>query len=337
LFQVRCTARPSGHGLRPCCSCLHSPGSSYICRDWQCADPEFTWYPLLTPSELFVVLQFVLGQPLVITALALLGITAILQCPAPERASTLHLDHSWILVVASAAGVGILVVLGFIRPSFTLRYLVPFAPGLLFGLAVTVHHLGKRWAPAPMIYVLVLAAAACRSGIGQQRDGQSACNIEVAAKALIATNVKNPVFFRDHPGTPIPNPDMLDAIGRFFFRRAGRSVKVTPIVPGRHDDPNPRLVEAARHPNSGILWIYDLDVQGTSGQANPPRIASLDPSWRCRISDDPASGSSPATGWRPRAGATPVSRKAFATLVALPANTPRKPNFRRICAPPPHG
>jgi uncharacterized membrane protein len=255
---------------------IHAP------RIAQYADPAVAWYPLLTPIKLSLVIGFILGEPPVIAILALLGAIALTMPKPLDHDPKKWMSNAWILVGASAAALSIVVALGFLRPSFALRYLVPFAPGLLLGLAMTLCRLGERFPPAPMIFLLSFAAAAGIWSVAERRVGESPYNLEIASKALMASNVRNLVFLWDHPGTPIQDPRMLAGIGGFFFRRAGLPVAVTPMILGRQDDPNPRLVDAASRPDSGILWIYDLEVQGTVARAHPPRIASHYPGWRCR-------------------------------------------------------
>jgi len=168
------------------------------------------------------------------------------------------------------------------RPSVTARYLVPCVPGLLLGVAILARDFGQRWAPAPIILVLTFAGAACNWGFTHGLPAENVYNFESASKWLMASNVKNLVFFWDNPSASFEHPSTLDAVGGFFFRREGQPVTVSPMVIGKDDDPSSRLIQAADQPNSGILWLYDLKIHGTSARSKPPRISSLDPSWRCR-------------------------------------------------------
>ena len=92
------------------------------------------------------------------------------------------------------------------------------------------------------------------------------------------------VFVWDNPmihGTHMW-PLQSDAVGGFFFHRAGRPITVIQADGGAGDDLNTRLLAEARADHAGILWLYDSGVPGTAAIAHPPRIAALDPRWVCQ-------------------------------------------------------
>ena len=46
-------------------------------------------------------------------------------------------------------------------------------------------------------------------------------------------------------------------------------------------DANTALLDQVHSPDTGILWLYDLNVHDTVARTMPPRINTLDPSWTC--------------------------------------------------------
>ena len=183
-------------------------------------------------------------------------------------------------ILAAAAMIGV----GFLRPSFTLRYLSPSAPGLLLGLVWLAGRLaGRRAAP-----LAVAALAAVYLGLGgwmlghRLRMAPKRYSFEAASARLGEGRPARLVFLWDHPVDPILHPEQLSALGGFFLHRAGLQVPVTPVVLLAGEDPNIRLLRDAAAPHSAILWVYDTVVKGTAAVAHPPQITRLDPSFACR-------------------------------------------------------
>jgi hypothetical protein len=167
------------------------------------------------------------------------------------------------------------------RPSFTPRYLMPFMPGILLGFAMGASWLGRRWALGPLAILSIAITTAIVSPFGRNRSEHKFFSFEEASQALMAAGAKRIVFLWDNPMTRIYDPSQLAAVGGFFFQRAGQAVAVEPVQLRSDDDPNPRLLSAAREPGSAILWLYDVNVRATAARSYPPRIEQLDPAWRC--------------------------------------------------------
>jgi hypothetical protein len=138
-----------------------------------------------------------------------------------------------------------------------------------------------------MAYIGLLAAGLAidtRWLIAGARHGDSvleALNYEQASAALMRAGTRRLVFFWDNPDSRVMHPEQLSEYGGFFFRRAGAPVEVIPIRVGVGEDPNAVLMSAARPAGASILWVFDKDVQGATANAHPPRIANVDPRWRC--------------------------------------------------------
>jgi hypothetical protein len=173
---------------------------------------------------------------------------------------------------------------GFLRPSFTYRYLTPAEPGLMLGAVL----LARLWAGrriAPIALAALVAAMICSSAAmlaHHLRMAPRRYNFETASAALAQTRPARLVFLWDHPVDPILHPEQLAALGGFFLHRAGVATAVDPVVLTPGEDPNARLIADARSQGAAILWIYDVVVGGTAASTHPPAIGRLAPDFACR-------------------------------------------------------
>jgi hypothetical protein len=187
------------------------------------------------------------------------------------------------VVATAAAGAGLILAIAMLSTSFTSRYLVPFMPGLMLGMAVAAVRLGRRWAPIPLAVVFVFALSAVTWTTEGWKKDLKVYNFQIASQALMAAGVRDLVFLWDNPVAQIVDRNQLAAVGGFFFQREGRPVAVAPLSIRPGEDPNTRVLAAAGgRRQSGILWLYDLDVRGTAARSHPPRIEERDPTWVCR-------------------------------------------------------
>ncbi|HTK36675.1 MAG TPA: glycosyltransferase family 39 protein [Caulobacteraceae bacterium] len=250
------------------------------------ADPAIAWYRLLRIDRLGRVAAYPIGTPdLALTLLAIGAVALVLgyalrnRRPAPPRRPTLPL---WIAFGLALLGAAIVVGLGFLRPSFTDRYLVPFVPALLLGVALATQALSRRLA---LTYAVVVAAAAgfvVPWAWTEMRSGWRYYNWEQASQDLMRGRPERLVFVWDHPASRILEPDQLEAVGGFFFRRAGQPVAVRSVTLAADVDPNPILAAAAKGPRTAIIWAYDRGVLGAAARRFVPRLSELDPTLVCR-------------------------------------------------------
>ena len=251
------------------------------------AQPGVAWYPRLRLAVLpRWSLEFLVGAWPVAAWLAAIAVAAWMLGYIPgargEREEKPRTSALWVTAGASALGVAAVIVLGFIRPSFVERYQTPFEPGLMLGVVLIVQALARRWALVYAAVILCFAGAAMPWAWTQALHGWRWYNFEVASDVLMKSDPQRLVFFWDHPATPVEAPGQLDAVGGFFFRRAGRTISVDPgaLKPG--EEPNARLVAEARAPRTAILWMYDVGVIGTAARSHKPNLMALDPSLACR-------------------------------------------------------
>ncbi len=249
------------------------------------AQPDVAWYQLLRFDRLGRVASYVPGSQDLGLALIAIGVAALVlgliltRKPEPSRERTGVL---WIAVLTAALGAVLVVAMGFWRPSFTDRYLIPFVPALLLGIVLVAQGLARRFA---WTYAAVIVAAMAVLWPWAQRDldrGWRFYNWEVASADLIKARPTTLVWLWDHPATPVMETSQLGPVGGFFFARAGHPVQVTSIQVRASQDPNPILLRAAAAPGSAILWTYDIGVRGTAAIRHRPNIEALDPSFKCR-------------------------------------------------------
>jgi hypothetical protein len=254
-------------------------------RIQQFARTDATWFSRLTVADVPDIVNFVAGDIGLLAVLALIiAMPTFLRRRGPDAAATgdssVSLLFPGALIGTAALAAAFLIVLGMMRPSFTTRYLMPFMPGILLGFAWAISQSGRHWAPAPAV-ILLAAGAASVATFETSRPGNKVYNFEAASHALMASGAGRLVFLWDNPLTRAAAPAQLDAMGGFFFRRQGKAVTVDPVFLRPGDDPNARVVSAAKTPDSAILWLYDLNVRTTAARKFPRRIEQRDPTWRC--------------------------------------------------------
>jgi hypothetical protein len=189
----------------------------------------------------------------------------------------------WLASLASFLGATALIVAGFLRPSFAMRYLTPDGPGVLLGIVLVIAAIaGHRgsWALAMLVISLALAGI-CQITTGERMVPHQ-YNYEGASRLLEAHHPQRLVFLWDHPVDPIEHPEQLAAAGDAFFRRDGVKLAIDPVILKPGEDPNRRLLAGAAPPHSVILWVYDVQVHDSAALRFPPRITTLDPTWTCR-------------------------------------------------------
>jgi hypothetical protein len=249
------------------------------------AKPDVAWYQLLRLDRLGRVASYVPGSQELGLALLAIGLAALVLGFALTRAPKVSRERTgvlWLAVATAGLGAVLVVAMGFLRPSFTDRYLIPFEPALLLGVALIAQWLARRFA---WTYAAVIVAALAVLWPWAERDlrhGWRFYNWEVASADLIKAKPTRLVWLWDHPATPVMQTSQLDPVGGFFFARAGHPVPVTSIQVHATQDPNPILLRAAAAPGSAILWTYDIGVRGTAAIRHRPNIEALDPSFKCR-------------------------------------------------------
>jgi hypothetical protein len=262
----------------------------HLPRIAQFAQPGIAWYSALDLDDLTDDLVHLMGerQCWVLLAVGLLAVGLRLlpmprRAPGPAGSPTPPTASVWLAALAAVLSAAVLIVIGFLRPSFAPRYLTPDGPGVLLGIVLLIGVVaGRRAAWALAVLVIALGAAVTREMALGERMAPRGYNYERASQLLEKVHPKHLVFLWDHPVDPIEHPEQLAAAGDAFFRRDGFKLSVDPVILKPDEDPNRRLLAGAAAPHSVILWVYDVAVHDTAAVDFPPRIATLDPAWTCR-------------------------------------------------------
>jgi uncharacterized membrane protein len=243
---------------------------------------QVNWYSTLQPSMLPFIAIYALGPAglaLLIMAPGIRG--SVLGIPLRSAQDRSPVVLPWVIVAASAGAV-VLVGAGFLRPSFTQRYLTIFVPGLLLGVAAWAAAIGRTrpWAPMTLIGLSLGWAVlwATQIGVAPAR----ALNFETASAHVVNERADTVVFTWDNPSAQLLPASKMSELGSFFFRRAGSPITTVGVPLAADKDPNRVLTDAAVGDRPAIIWIYDLNVPGTLALAHPPRIEELDARWSCR-------------------------------------------------------
>ena len=246
--------------------------------------PNVAWYRTINASDLPNILSYLSGS-LAITllvagmlAVAFRGLFDRDEASSGERGGAVLV---WAPTLASCAAAAVVLVIAAVKPSFTIRYLIPFVPGTLLGVALVCEQMKARWVLVSRVVLVIFAIMAIEATRGRSPDDKI-YNFQVASDWLIEAKVKHAVFFWDNPNNLVENPAQLAIVGGFFFKRRGVDVDVLPFKNVRHEDPNPALVALADTPSSAILWVYDAHVHDTAARTFPPRLALLDATLRCQ-------------------------------------------------------
>ena len=268
--------------------CIHLPKvAAYM-------QPGVAWYGVLTPNALPAIGSYVVGDPrLLLMVPVLIIITHVLAWhSARNEPHARPGSYIWLTALTALTALAITVFLGFLRPSFTFRYVTADIPGVLLGVTLALRAGARRSAmiyPVVILLFLLTAFGWAREEIvpgawaqGKTREPERNYNYQIASDFLKQAKPDRLVFIWDHPASRLIASDQLDAMGGFFFRQAGAPIAVQSVVLRQGEDPNPRLEAEGSGPNSVILWLYDIGVRGTSARTYPPRLTEIDPRWQCR-------------------------------------------------------
>jgi hypothetical protein len=249
--------------------------------------PGASWYALVQPLDLLNIASYVFGNEFWLAAYPLLFLVFafIGRNSEPAKWEEGPRALAW-AGLASLIALAAFVAVGAIRPTFTFRYLAPFAPGILLVVFLIFRHLanGKRWIAYPVLVGLAGVFVTLWLAVGAPRpdSGYENLNIEQASNSLMRAGVRAVAFTWDNPMTHGVPPDIGRTPAEFFFNRAHAKVAVTYVDVGGGEDPNLLLVREAGPKGAAILWLYDKGVRGTAAIPFPPRISQVAPTYSCR-------------------------------------------------------
>jgi hypothetical protein len=254
------------------------------------ADPNVAWQQVLSLGSLTALPYVLIGAGRFSAAIvALLTATVLFDLlqAARRRAPLPYAVNDMAAVGASVAAIAFVYALGFFRPSFVPRYLIPFMPGFLFGLSIWLAVWGKRVRLLPWIVMLPLlwwtGSDLLARGGNPTIDRRWGFSWEKASEDIRASGATGLVFFWDNPTTGLGYKELLARTGGFFFDRDNVQIRTEPLVlPAKGNvDPNRALLEAASG-GGALIWAFDGNVPNTLATRYPPRLSAIDPQWRCR-------------------------------------------------------
>lgn len=267
----------------------------HLPRHFRFMDPSVAWQPLLTPKSITALPSQLLldGRVGQLLALLIAGTAAIqLYRYARQKAPNPYTSAEMVTVGTGLFAIALVFILGMIRPTFVARYLVPFAPSLLLGLALWARDWGRlySWLPSLLVALLILVPLpeAVARFTNPRADGRWNYSWQFASADLRRQGATRLIFMFDNPTSALADYDptnLLDRVGGFFFHREGVAMPVRSVIlAGVAGDPDPNavLLAAADRPGDAIIWAYDEAVRGTLAVRHPPRIPQIDPRWRCR-------------------------------------------------------
>jgi hypothetical protein len=256
------------------------------------AAPDVAWQQVLPPSKVKALpdLLFGGGRWAGLLLLAIAGTSAVdlyrsvwLKKPLPYRVEEILAVTASILAILLVFGIG------FIRPSFSARYLIPYVPGLLFGVSLWARHWGRKWPVLPPLLIIALAIFCARDFRARSADPtldfRRYFTWEEASEFLEYNGAKRVIFFWDNPTAALGNPDLFSRVGGFFYNRSGTQVRVRPLLPpkrGGDIDPNAILLARTSRLGEGFIWLSDVTVSGTQAIRHPPNLELLGNGRKCR-------------------------------------------------------
>lgn len=193
------------------------------------SDPKVAWQALMTARDLLGVPELLLkmglnGYVLVVAVAVSFGIDLW------RRNRGIAMPYKMMDLVpvgTSLAAIAVIYGVGFLTPSFAGRYLIPFTPGILFGLALWAARVARRWQWMPLFLIVLFALSFAKDmrartiGGADLRWGSS---WEAASAYLHRQGVEHVVFLPHDSTAQAGDPSLLGDVGAFFIRRAGARV-----------------------------------------------------------------------------------------------------------------
>jgi len=224
--------------------------------------PGAAWYPVLRIGDLWKLPYYLFGANLAAFA-SVVVVMGILATQYLRRRSAgvpfPYSESEAMLTLSGLFSVAIVVGAGFLRPSFEPRYLIPYMPALLFGLAIVLCRTRALLGLLPSILLASWTGAAAQNiATYAAADAQQALNpleFERGSDRLMATGAHRVVFVWDNPTSQLSGAQRQAEVGGFFFRRAGSLVDLHAVYlpPSRQNAHE--LAALADAQDAAILWV----------------------------------------------------------------------------------
>lgn len=249
-----------------------------------------TWYQLLSWREAANAPFFLWGSVVPVVALGVLLPVYLYAVFSMSRDAHRFptLSPEIILVGTGLLSTMLVVGIGFVRPSFVMRYLLPYVGATSLLLPVIVCKIKRDIPAAPLAMILLLIGSAipplAQRLARPNEDFRYIFNFEQPSAWIMSNSkARKLVFLWDNPTALLSQPDKLAEVGGFFFRRQGQPRDVLiPRYP-MNSDPYPAIASLINgRSDTAIIWAYDKGVPNTSALLYPPRFWRDKARWRCR-------------------------------------------------------
>jgi uncharacterized membrane protein len=240
------------------------------------ARADVGWYVRLDFGISLALAQYLVGPwtwSFLLLLAVVLGAFRLLHGPAAGRTAS---DQALRLAVLSGLLAFVLVlILGWLRPSVTARYLTPFVPAALLGLLLVARGATRAGLGYAILVAAYLLPLATLPAIRDELRARNAYSLEPASDWLAPSRPARVVLLWDHPNMAIVADESLRPVGGSFLNRAGLGVETVVIrVPSNGDS-----AAALSGAGGAILWLYDTGYRpGT--EAGLRRLAG---ERRCRL------------------------------------------------------
>jgi hypothetical protein len=237
------------------------------------------FYPLTGLGGAGIVVWMFLFPVLCIAVIA--GRLMMKKIQQPPQVINLNL-----VATASLLGAVAMIAVGFLRPTFTWRYMPPFEPGIMLGIILVARAAArnaKEIAYGCLIVISVCSYLVWANLGGEYWDSASTpLNIEQASDYLMTKGTKDVVFTWDSPTPRVMPMQLVKAVGGFFFHRGGVPVNVIPVETHPNENANISLLASAQASHASIIWLYDKTIKTTAAISFPPKISSILTSYTCQ-------------------------------------------------------
>ena len=249
-----------------------------------------TWYQLLTWRGAATAPFFLWGSLIPVVALVLL-LPVYLYITLSKPREIRHfaaLSPEMVLVCTGLLSSIFVVGMGFVRPSFVMRYLLPYVGATSLLVPIMLREI-KRDVPAAPLAIILLLIGSAITPLAQRlarpsEDFRYSFNFEQPSAWIMSNSpVTKLVFLWDNPTALLGQPSKIAQVGEFFFRREGRPLDV--LIPryALNADPDPAIAALIKgRSDTAIIWAYDKGVPNTSALLYPPRFWKDKARWKCR-------------------------------------------------------
>jgi hypothetical protein len=249
-----------------------------------------TWYQLMTWQQAMGVPIYLFGSlamTAVFAGLLVISIYARLS-RAQAPASSFHSSPEMVLVATGLISVLIVIGMGFVRPSFSMRYLLPYMGAVSFTTPLVLRAVKSALPIAPILIASFWIGFAVPPLVQHittpEDDPRYAFNFEQPSSWIMAHgDARRLVFLWDNPTALLGKPKKMAEVGGFFFRRAHRSVVVRIPSYALNADPYPSVLALTQgRKDTAVIWAFDRAVPNTSALRHPPGILQDTARWSCR-------------------------------------------------------